>query len=192
MFKENKRTIGILYVISFAAIGVGVILGAVYYVYKFINTAEIKNYLDAYLNSLRNGMDLMVLIKTTLKSYLLLFIGVIFASFFKYGQFLTLFLLIRKGFVSAFTTSAMIDVYGLGGISLCLSSLFQILILIPTLAVFSAVSVFRSKKKTEFEKNDKIIYIIFCIVIFTIFCGCAVLEGLLNTTFMKWISFKVT
>lgn len=192
MFSEHKKIITILYIAAMTFIATGIVIGAVYYVYNFLKTAEIKNYLDGYTNSLRNGMNFNALIKSSLKSNLILFSGIVIASFFKFGPFISGFFLIRKGFVSAFTTAAMIDVYGLGGLALAGGSLFQIIILIPVLAVFAAVSVFHSKNRRLFEKRDKIIYIIFLFIVFTIFCSCALLEGILTTTFMKWLAFRVT
>lgn len=192
MFSENRKIINIWYAVSFTAIAVGVIIGTLYYVHDFIASAEIKNYLDNYSNSLGNGMDLNIIIKSTMKSYVFLFISVAISGIFKSGIFLNFFMLMRKGFINAFTTAAMIDVYGLGGVALSLSSIVQIVVLVPVLCVFSAMSAFMSKNHVFSEKRDKIIYIIFLIVIFTIFCGCALFEGILTTTFMKWLAYKVT
>lgn len=192
MFLNNKRTINKWYIISFSMIFLGVLVGALYYTYKFSNTADVKNYLDGYVNSLRNGMSLRSVIYSSIKSYSIMLILIFLSSFSKCGPMLAFFLLIRKGFVNAFTTSALINVYGLGGIALSLSCIVQIMVLIPLMAIFSAVTAFTSQNKGKFEKRDKIIYIIFSMAIITIFCGCALLEGILNTTFMKWVAFKVT
>ena len=192
MFLNNKRTINKWYIVSFSMIFLGVLVGALYYTYKFSNTADVKNYLDGYVNSLRNGMSLRSVIYSSIKSYSIMLILIFLSSFSKCGPILAFFLLIRKGFVNAFTTSALINVYGLGGIALSLSCIVQIMVLIPLMAIFSAVTAFTSQNKGKFEKRDKIIYIIFSMAIITIFCGCALLEGILNTTFMKWVAFKVT
>ena len=192
MFLNNKRTINKWYIVSFSMIFLGVLVGALYYTYKFSNTADVKNYLDGYVNSLRNGMSLRSVLYSSIKSYSIMLILIFLSSFSKCGPMLAFFLLIRKGFVNAFTTSALINVYGLGGIALSLSCIIQIMVLIPLMAIFSAVTAFTSQNKGKFEKRDKIIYIIFSMAIITIFCGCALLEGILNTTFMKWVAFKVT
>ena len=86
----------------------------------------------------------------------------------------------------------MVDVYGGYGLLLALSSIIQILVIIPLLALYTAVAYFFSKKRKELGKREKIIYIIFFIAIFTIFSGCSALEGIITTTFMKWLAFKVT
>lgn len=192
MFGNNRKTIGVLYIIAFTVIMAGVILGTSYYGYKFIKSADVKNYLDNYIDSLRNGMNLSALIKSSIKSYSLIFICIVIASFFKIGPFFIGAVLLRKGFISAFTTAAMIDVYGFKGVILSGATIVNIIVFIPILALLSALSVFYSKNRKDMEKSDKIIYIIFLTVTFTIFCGCAFCEGFLTTTFMKWIAFKVT
>lgn len=192
MFGNNKKIIGVLYILAFAAIMIGVILGTSYYVYKFIKSAEVKNYLDGYTDSLRNGMNLSALIKSSVKSYSLIFLCIVISSFFKVGPLIVGAILIRKGFISAFTTTAMIDVYGFWGVILSGAAIVHIIVFIPILALLSGLSVFYSKNRKDLDKSDKIIYIIFLVVIFTIFCGCAFCEGFLTTTFMKWLAFKVT
>lgn len=192
MFGNNRKVIGILYILAFTAILAGVVLGTSYYIYKFIKSAEVKNYLDGYTDSLRNGMNLSAIIKSSVKSYSLIFFCIVIASFFKIGPFFVGAVLVRKGFISAFTTAAMIDVYGFWGVILSGATFVHIIVFIPILALLASVSVLYSKNRKSLDKSDKIIYIIFLIVIFTIFCGCAFFEGFLTTTFMKWLAFKVT
>ena len=84
MFLENKRTITVWYITALVLISTGVIAGALYYAYNFLGTAEIKNYLDGYMNSLRNGMDFTGIIKKSLKSNTLLFCIIAVTSLFKY------------------------------------------------------------------------------------------------------------
>ena len=184
MLEINKRKIGVLYVLSFVLISIGVIAGTVYYSYNFIRTADVKNYLDSYVNSVKNGMDMTILIKSSIKSYSILFVLIIISTFIKFGPIVTAFILLRKGFISAFTTAAMIDVYGVGGVILSLASCVRIIVFMPVLALFV--------NRADFNKKEKIIYIIFSVMIFTIFCACAFIESFMTTTFMKWIAFKVT
>ena len=192
MLQENKKLISIWYTLSFCIIAIGVIAGAVYYTYKFKSSAEIKNYMDGYTNSLRNGMDLLPIIKSSLKSYIIIFLGIVISMFFKHGYLLSFFLICRVAFINSFTISSMIDVYGGTGLLLALSSITQILVITPLLALYTTVAYFFSTKRKEFGKRERIIYIIFFVAIFTIFCGCAALEGIITTTFMKWLAFKVT
>ena len=161
VFLTNKKIITIWYMVAMVFIAAGVVTGVLYYVYNFLKTAEIKNYLDGYTNSLRNGMNLSNLVKTALKSNSFLFFAIALSSFFRFGPFVSGFFLIRKGFISAFTTAAMIDVYGFSGLILAGGSFIQIVLLIPILAVGAAASVSCSKNRHSFEKRDKIICIIF-------------------------------
>jgi hypothetical protein len=192
MLQENKKLISNWYALSFCIITIGVIAGSVYYTYKFTSSAEIKNYIYGYTNSLRNGMDLLPIIKSSFKSYMIVFVAIAISMFFKRGYLLSFFLICRVGFINSFTISSMIDVYGGTGLLLTLSSITQILVIIPLLALYSSVACLFSKRRKELEKREKIIYIIFFVAIFTIFSGCSVLEGIITTTFMKWLAFKVT
>lgn len=110
----------------------------------------------------------------------------------KYGYIISLFSVAKRGFVSSFATSAMIDVYGFKGIFLSLANIPQSLIIIPFAALLVSVSFIYSKNREKFDKKEKIIYIIFSLVIFTVFCVSALCEGFLTTTFMKWLANKVT
>ena len=175
MFLKNKKIIVRWYITALIFIFIGVIVGSLYYTYNFLKSADIKNYLDGYTNSLRNGMDFTNIIKKSLKNNAIMFVIIAVASFFKHGFLISAFFLVRKGFISAFTTSAMIDVYGFKGLTLASGSVSETLVFIPLLCFFSAISAFVSKNRHTFEKRDKIIYIIFLMVVFTIFCGCALL-----------------
>ena len=95
MFQNNKKIINKWYIISFSMIILGVLVGALYYTYKFSNTADVKNYLDGYVNSLRNGMSLRSVIYSSIKSYSIMFILIFLSSFSKCGPFLAFFLLFR-------------------------------------------------------------------------------------------------
>lgn len=192
MSDETKKTVGAWYAIAFAIIGIGAVCGTVYYICNFFGSGDVKNYLDAYTNSLRNGMDCKTVINTALKSYSVLFFALVISAFFKFGFFVSIFLLLRKGFVTAFSVAAMVDVYGVSGLALSGASSFGAVLFLPGVALLAAVSVFFMKNRKKFDKRDKFIYIIFLTVIFTIFCGCAFLEGGLTTTFMKWLAFKIT
>lgn len=192
MSDETKNAIMACYAVAFAVIGIGAVCGAIYYVCNFFGNGDVKNYLDAYTNSLRNGIDGKNVINTALKSYSILFFGLVISAFFKLGFLVSIFLLLRKGFVTAFSVSAMVDVYGASGLALSGVSFFCTIVFIPIVALLAAVSVFFMKKRKKFDKRDKFIYIIFLMIIFTIFCGCAFLEGGLTTTFMKWLAFKIT
>ena len=72
-----------------------------------------------------------------------------------------------------------------------LSTMPTILITIPTLLLFSAASI---KYSLNSERKSKIIflYIFFMIIIISIFCVASLSEGYLTTTFMSWVSLKLS
>lgn len=192
MLSENRKTIEIFYIISFIILAVGSLSGSLYFKYNFEGTDEVKQYMTEYVASLRAGMNYKTIINASIKNYTFL-IGIIaFGAFFKFGPLLSSAALLRKAFVNAFTVSAMFDVYSLKGIILSAVLLPQIILIFPLAALLNSVCITYSGKRALFEKKDKIIYIIFLIIIFTIFCISAVCEGLLTTTFMKWAANKVT
>ena len=41
MLKENKKIIGIWYIVSYTAITIGVIIGSFYYIYRVNQSAEV-------------------------------------------------------------------------------------------------------------------------------------------------------
>lgn len=192
MLLGNKKIIGLLYIISMALIGVGVVAGAVYYSRCFGNSESVRNHLGLYCNSVKEGMDFWGIVKSSIKTYAIACVVVTLSSFMKLGPMVGGAVLIRKGFVNAFTTAALVSVYGIGGIALSLELLPQIFIVIPILCVYTAASTLYSKKRCELSKKEKIFYIIFSFFIFAIFCVSAFIEAFLTTTFMKWLVLKVT
>lgn len=183
---------GIVYTAAYLLTVAGVLAGIVYYIYKFSGSAEVKNYLDSYTDSLRDGMDFNTVVKNALKSYLILYICILTCSFFKLGKFVSAAVLLRKGFVSAFTAAAISDVYGFSGIALTAAVMPQTILMIPIMSAYCAAAFCFYENRENTDRRGKIIYIIFLIAVFTIFCGLAFSEGIITTTFAKWLAFKVT
>ena len=192
MLSENKKTIEILYIISFIIFAVGSVAGSFYFKYNFSGTESVENYLSGYVSSLKTGMDFKSLVNSSIKNYAILFTIIAISSLFKVGPLFSGAVLLRKGFVNAFTASAMFDIYNFKGVILSFVFIPQILLIFPLTALLNAVCITYLSKRAYFERKDKIIYIIFLVIIFTIFCISAVCEGFLTTTFMKWVSNKVT
>ena len=69
-----------------------------------------------------------------------------------------------------------------------LSTMPTILITIPTLLLFSAVSIKYSLNSERKSKKIIFSYIFFMIIIISIFCVASLSEGYLTTTFMRYIS----
>lgn len=192
MYFANRNKFILLYYISFTAVAAGVVIGTLYYIFNFWGNEESALQINSYINSLKSGMDIKAIIKSSIKTYAVLFLIIYISSYFKLGYIASFFWLGRKGFINAFTISAMLDAFGINGLILSLSNIPQAVILLPVSALFSSSSYLYSKNKSEFDKKEKFIYIIFSIIVFTIFCICALTEGVITTTFMKWVAYKVT
>ena len=192
MHFANRNKFIFLYYISFAVIAAGAVIGSLYYTLNFFGDRESALHINDYINSLKSGMDIKPIIKSSIRTYSILFLVIYISSYFKRGYIMSFFWLGRKGFINAFTLSAILDVFGVNGVFLLLSNIPQALILLPVSALFSSSAYLYSKNKSEFNKKEKIIYIIFSIVVFTTFCVCALTEGIITTTFMKWVANKVT
>ena len=192
MFFEYKKSIELLYILSFFVFAIGSVIGSVYYVHSYKNSLDIQNYFNNYIASLKAGMSFYDISVSSVKSYLGLSLIIIVTSFFKFGYLIPFIFFIRKGFINAFTAAAMIGSYGIKGLFLIVSFLPQILISIPLVAFMMSICRVYIQNRREFEKKFRIIYIIILIIFFTIFCISAVLEGLIATTFMKWLALKVT
>ncbi len=189
---EYKRSINLFFVLSFFVLFISTIAGSIYLIKVYGSTQDIKLYMENYTNSIKSGMDLWGIVKSSLLSNAVLLIIIFLSSYFHLGYVLSALICVRKGFVDGFTISAINIVYGINGFHLCIPYIPQALIVIPLICFFMAVSAVFSKKRKLMDKKAKIIYIIFSIVVFTIFCISCVFEGLLTTTFAKWLSLKVT
>ena len=69
-------------------------------------------------------------------------VGIVFLmGFLRFGFIVTGAIIVRKGFIIGFTTASFIKFYGAKGMLVMLSTMPTILITIPTLLLFSAVSI---------------------------------------------------
>lgn len=192
MLGENKKTINLLYIISMVLIGIGAVAGAVYYALRFNSSASVQNHLTMYFDSIGGGMDFNGIVKSSIKDYAIICGAVAVMSFTKLGPACGGFLLLRMGFVNAFTVASFVDFYGLHGVILAAELIPKIIIVIPVMCFYAAVSTVFSQKRSELTKKEKIFYIIFSSFVYAIFCMSSFVEGGITTTFMKWVVFKVT
>lgn len=192
MINENKRQLWRVYIIALSTFISGVIVGAVYYAYKYYNSPSISSYSKNYIATLKSGMSFSEVSITAAKSYLYITVAIAVAAFFKVGIFISLAIFAKKGFVSAFTTAAMINSFGVKGLAMVVPMLPQMLIAVPTIAFTISLCRIYHHERNEIDNRSKIIYIIFLLLCCTIFCTSAITEGFLTTTFMKWLAFKVT
>lgn len=118
--------------------------------------------------------------------------GLIFLSaFFKAGIILDGFVLARRGFVIGFTLSSFLKIFGNYGLLAVLAMVPELLIFLPVLLKFSSTSTKISIFNKESKKNILFFFIIFSILIATIFCGSAFWNGYITTIFMKRASVKI-
>lgn len=192
MLIENKKQLNLIYCIALSFIALGAILGTVYYVFSFWGETTVLRQIESYILSLKSGLDMKSVVISSIKTYSLLFATVFICSYIKLGYLLSFFTIARRGFVNAFAATAMINVCGWRGALVYLSNLPQAVLLLPVSALFVSVAYIYHKNKANYDKREKIIYIIFSIIIYTVFCASALCEGLITTTFMKWLVNKVT
>lgn len=192
LLSEYKRSITLFCGLFFAVLFISTIAGSIYLIKVYGSAQDIKSYMESYTNSIKSGMDLWGITKSSLLSNAIFLIIVFISSYFNLGYVLSIIICMRKGFIDGFTISAINTVYGLKGAHLLIPYIPQALILIPLTCLFMSVSGVFSKNRKYMDKKSKIIYIIFSVAVFTIFSVSCVLEGLLTTTFAKWLSIKVT
>ncbi len=192
MFFEHKRSINLFFVLSFSVLLISTIAGSIYFIKVIGTTDDIKLYMSNYANSIKNGMNFWGIVKSSVLSYGIMTCVIFISSYFQIGYVFSLLMYARKGFVDGFTVSAITASYSFRGLHLYVPYIPQALMFIPLTCFYIAVSAVFSKNRKLIDKKTKIIYIIFSIIVFAIFCICCIFEGLLTTTFAKWLSVKVT
>lgn len=188
---DERHGNGLFFVLIFL-LGLGVTVGSVYLAKNSVDMAEgIKNYMGSFCTSMTENKNSMAVFKNSVQSNLLC-IGIIFLmGFFRFGFIVTGAIIIRKGFIIGFTTASFVKFYGMKGMLIMLSTMPTILITIPALLLFSAVSIKYSLNPEKKSKKIIFSYIFFLIIIISIFCVASLSEGYLTTTFMSLISPKL-
>ena len=190
MFFENKKLIEIFFIITYFVLFVSVMLGS-FYMTKTVDK-DVISYIESYSDSIKNGMNMWGIAKSSIVSYSVMGIIVFLSSFFRLGPIVSLAMFIRKGFIDGFTLSGIMIYAGVKGFHLYIPYIPQVLIGIPLSVIFISISAVMSLKRRFTDKKLKLIYKIFFACVITIFCICSFLEGLLTTTFANWLSNKVT
>lgn len=185
---DERRGKGLFAILMFLLI-VGVTVGSAYLAKNSVDMAEgIKNYIVSFCTSVTENKNSMVVFKNSVQSNLFC-IGIVFLmGFFKFGFVVTGAIIVRKGFIIGFTTASFVKFYGAKGMLVMLSTMPTILITIPALLLFSAVSIKYSLNSERKSKKIIFSYIFFLVIIISIFCVASLLEGYLTTTFMSLIS----
>lgn len=188
---NSKKGAGV-YVLLMLALAAGVTAGSVYLSRGWGEMGDgISGYLSRFFEGVTENKSSMTVFKTSLTSNLIT-LGIIFIlGFFRLGFIGTGAIIIRRGFITGFTSASFLRAYGARGILIMLSTMPTALIYMPAMLIFSAVSVIFSMQKNKFQKKIIFSYIFFAIFMIAIFCIGSLSEGFLTTTFMKWLSPKL-
>ena len=189
---DEKHGNGLLGLLIFLLV-VGVTVGSVYLAKNSGDMAEgIKNYIGSFCTAVSENKNSMTVFKNSLQANLIS-VGIVFLmGFLRFGFIVTGAIIVRKGFIIGFTTASFIKFYGAKGMLVMLSTMPTILITIPTLLLFSAVSIKYSLNSERKSKKIIFSYIFFMIIIISIFCVASLSERYLTTTFMSWVSPKLS
>ena len=184
---DEKHGNGLLGLLIFLLV-VGVTVGSVYLAKNSGDMAEgIKNYIGSFCTAVSENKNSMTVFKNSLQANLIS-VGIVFLmGFLRFG-----FIITGAIIVIGFTTASFIKFYGAKGMLVMLSTMPTILITIPTLLLFSAVSIKYSLNSERKSKKIIFSYIFFMIIIISIFCVASLSEGYLTTTFMSWVSPKLS
>ena len=125
--------------------------------------------------------------KSSLTSGLITLTIIFLSGFFRFGFLVTGAVILRKGFITGFTTASFLRAYGAKGIMAMLSASPSMLITVPAILIFSAVSILFSRNENKFKKNFIFSYIFFGIFMVAIFCAASFSDGFLTTIFMNWV-----
>ncbi len=91
----------------------------------------------------------------------------------------------REGFNAAFCTSCLCRCFSLNGLIIGVLSEVHLLFYIPIIIFSSSFSIKMSQSFKKSQKNFKIFFVIFQLLMITIFCGVAFFQAYVNTIFMK-------
>lgn len=193
MNTENTKPSSGIYAVLLLALAAGIFGGSVYLARGWGEMGEgIAAYLSDFFSSFAENESQGAVFKTSLASNLLTLGFIFIMGFFRFGALGTGAVIIRRGFIMGFTAASFIKAYGMRGMLIMLSTMPSVLIYIPAMLIFSAVSVGFSRRENKFQKKIIFSYIFFTIIAVSIFCAASFAEGFLTTTFMKLISPNLT
>lgn len=188
----DRRNYG-MYSLVLLLLAAGVIAGSVYLVKSSVSSGEgIKAYIENFFAMISENKNSMEVFKNSFIEGIIS-LGIVFAmGFFRFGFAVTGAVLVRKGFVMGFTAASFFKFYGLRGMLVMLSTMPTVIITLPALLLFSAVSVKFSMIKEKKQKKLIFSYIFLLAAMISIFCVASLAEGYLTTTFMNWLSPKIS
>lgn len=193
IYDELIRKLGRLYKIFFLVMALGTVLGAVFYVNRYSLQGDIKQYMNGCIEGVRNSGDFRAVAIETIKSNAKMFCIMLIASGFRPGIIIIAAQVIRRGFIMGFTSCALFEAYGASSFYALISIFPQSILAVPALVLLAAaLSMTALNKGERREKKIYLFYIIFLVLIFTIFCITAFAEGYLSTIFMGKMIDSVT
>lgn len=188
----SERPERLFLILLYILLACGAAAGAVYLVFRFGSSQEVKDWIDSYMNGISSGVDKRLVFQNSVKTYAAAFALLLVCGLFRLGAVFAAADIVRRGFVTGFTAAAFIRFYGVKGIALMLASMTHMFIFLPALLIFASMSCALALKRVDKEKNFMLYYIIFSAVIFAIFCAAAICESFLTTIFMKWAGNSFT
>ena len=181
---NNGQKLQILSILIFFVMVVGIVTGSVFYMKTGDGRAVINEHLADIFRSTAETTNKMGAVKNYFFEGFVYCALIFVCAYFKFGVFVTLTAVLRKGFVTGFTAAAAAGTYGLKGMALMAATGADLVISVIILVIFSAVSVTYSIEK---EKNSKKFLIFFAIFSISIFCIISFSRGFVSTTFMKFL-----
>ena len=182
--ENNGQKLQILSILIFFVLVVGIVTGSVFYMKTGDGRAVINEHLTDIFRASAETTNKLGAAKNYFLEGVISCAVIFFCAYFKFGAFVTLSVVLRKGFITGFTAAAAAGTYGLKGIALMAATGADLVISVIILVLFSAVSVTYSIEK---EKNSKTFLIFFVIFSISTFCVISFTRGFVSTTFMKLI-----
>lgn len=172
-----------VFIAAFFVFLLGIISGSVYYT-RLENAAEVGEYLKSVCLMMSDSNNGFEIAKNIFTDNLICSAVIFFVSPYKFCIPLTAAVILRKGFVTGFTSAAAVGTFGIRGAEIILSTAFDTAVSVSALlllGVFSAVYGIAGDMKL------KKILKIFMIFSVGIFCVSATARGFFSTTFMKML-----
>ena len=192
-YNEESRAKALVYAVLFFMLALGVTAGCACIIKGWDSVgAGVTEYLKSVFSQDAVHESGAEIFKSSFISNLIILAVIFFAGFFRYGFLVTGAVILRKGFVTGFTTASFLRAYGVKGIIAMLSASPSMLITVPAIMTFSAVSVIFSRNENKFKKIFIFSYIFFGIFMAAIFCAASFSDGFLTTIFMNWIIPKIS
>ena len=161
-----------LVVLSLALIST--IFGAIFLMHS-APSEEVRSYLNEFMWNMKSGVSDTNIFVNALKDNLLTLSAIFICGFFKPGFIVTIFVTMRKCFVSAFTVSAFMYYYSLKGFLTAAVIALPFMILFTSLIIISAASITLSLDNNRLTLLKP--YILFTLICTITFFAAALSEG---------------